>query len=71
MTEKTITITATMTEEVAYQFAQFLKRSTFETFHDFTEAHLPKEERTKRTHLMILGVEAVQAGLKEAGFDPR
>lgn len=66
-----ITITVELTPNVALQLAQFAKRSTYETFYHFTEAHLPADERRRRAYLMISGIEAVGAALAEAGFAPR
>ena len=69
--EKTITIKADLSEEVAMQLAQFCKRSTFDMFFDLTEAHLDYEERKRRAYQMIAGIEAVQSALDDAGFSPR
>ena len=66
-----VTISVTMTAEVATQFAQFCKRSTFNTFYQCTEAHLPVDERNKRAYQMTSGLEAVQCKLAEAGYSPR
>ncbi len=66
-----VTVTATMLPEVAEQLAQFAKRSLFDTFYAFTEAHLPHEERQRRAYLMISGIEAVASGLRDAGYSPR
>lgn len=66
-----VTVTATMSQEVAEQLAQFCKRSTFQTFYDFTEEHLPHEERQRRAYLMIGGIDAVTIGLRNQGFSPR
>ncbi len=38
--KREVSVSFTLTEEVAEQLAQFCKRSTFGTFYDFTEAHL-------------------------------
>jgi len=66
-----VTITATMTPEVAEQLAQFAKRALFDTFYGFTEAHLPHEERQRRAYLMVDGIEAIAVGLRDAGYSPR
>lgn len=71
MTDTTVTITATMDEEVAYQLAQFVKRSTFNTFYEFTEAHLPDAQRKERAYQMIAGIETIGKALAEAGYSPR
>ena len=71
MTDSTIFFTTSMSDEQAAQLAQFAKRSTFDTFYAFTEAHLPHEERQRRAYLMIAGVEAVQRALASIGFAPR
>ena len=42
--ETIVTFTADLTDEQAWQVAQFAKRSTFDIFYRLTEAHLPKEE---------------------------
>lgn len=68
----TVTFSVTVSDEdVAYQLAQFCKRSTFNDFYDYTEAHLDQDERKRRAYQMIAGIEAVQAGLREAGYAPR
>lgn len=56
---------------VAYQLAQFCKRSTFDDFYNLTEAHLPHNERVARAYQMIAGIESVQRALAGAGFSPR
>lgn len=74
MSEETpvlVTITATMNEDVAWQLAQFCKRSTFNEFYDRTEEHLPREERTKRAYHMIAGIDAIAAALEREGHKPR
>ena len=37
MTDQTVIISVSMDDEVAHQLAQFAKRSTFDTFYQFTE----------------------------------
>jgi hypothetical protein len=71
MTKKAVTITATLTPEVAEQLAQFAKRATFVTFYEFTEAHLSHDERKERAYQMIAGIEAVGGALANAGHAPR
>jgi len=71
MPEKTITIAAELTDEQAWQVAQFAKRSTFDTFYQFTEAHLPQEERKRLAYLMVSGLEVIQTALANAGYAPR
>ena len=66
-----VTVTATMRPEAAFQLAQFAKRSTFDTFYRFTEAHLSNDERTARAYQMIAGIEAVGRALADAGYAPR
>lgn len=66
-----VTISASMNPDVAYQLAQFCKRSTFDQFFELTEAHLPHEERTSKAYQMISGIEAVGRALSDAGFSPR
>lgn len=67
-----VTLTVTIEdEEVAWQLAQFCKRSEFSDFFEHTEAHLQHDERNRRAYQMIAGIDAVQDGLREAGFDPR
>jgi hypothetical protein len=70
-TTATVTITASVDPAVAMQLAQFCKRSTFDTFFDFTEAHLTYEERRTRAYQMIAGIEAVSRSLAESGYSPR
>lgn len=71
MTNSTVTITATLEDDVAYQLAQFAKRSTFNTFYEFTEAHLPDAQRKERAYQMIAGIETIAKALAEAGYSPR
>lgn len=70
MTKITITVELD-DEQAAYQLAQFCKRSTYQTFYNFTEAHLPDEQRSQRAYQMIRGIERVQCALAAAGFSPR
>lgn len=71
MPETTITITAELSEDQAWQLAQFCKRSTFGQFYELTEAHLSEEERQQRAYQMIVGVEAIQRALADQGYSPR
>jgi hypothetical protein len=66
-----VDINARMTNEVAWELAQFCKRVRFSECYELTEAHLPHEERQRRAYLMISGVEAVQAALRDKGYAPR
>jgi predicted transcriptional regulator len=66
-----VTITVELDDDVAAQLAQFCKRSTFDTFFDFTEAHLTYEERRERAYKMINGIERIQAALAKVGHAPR
>ncbi len=70
--EQPVTITVTLAnEDVAYQFAQFCKRCSFNDFYDLTEAHLDKDERTRCAYQMIAGIDATARSLSDAGFSPR
>ena len=66
-----VAITVELDDDVAAQLAQFCKRSTFDTFYQFTEAHLSHDARRDRAYLMIAGIERLQAALAEAGHAPR
>jgi hypothetical protein len=68
---KPVTISAEMHPDVAYQLAQFCKRSTFSQFYESTEAHLPHDERNRLAYQMIAGIDAIRAALAEAGYSPR
>lgn len=69
--DKPVEISVSLRPEVAHQLAQFAKRSTFSTFYEFTEAHLPEDERKTRAYQMIAGIEALGAALADAGHAPR
>lgn len=69
--EQPVEINVSLHPAVAHQLAQFAKRSTFNTFYEFTEGHLSEEERKQRAYQMIAGVEAVGAALAKAGHAPR
>jgi len=71
MASDTVNISLSIPDEVAHQLAQFAKRATFNTFYEFTEAHLPDAQRKERAYQMIAGIEAVGAALAEAGHAPR
>ena len=61
---KTITLTVEMNDEQALQFAQFLKRVSF---NDYRELSTSNEE----AHTMIEAGELVRKALAEAGYAPR
>jgi hypothetical protein len=65
------TITVVLDDQVAEQLAQFCKRSTFDTFYQFTEAHLAYEERVERAYKMINGIGSIQCALANVGHAPR
>lgn len=69
--EQQVEINVRLQPAVAHQLAQFAKRSTFNTFYEFTEAHLSDDERKQRAYQMIAGIEAVGAALAKAGHTPR
>lgn len=71
MPEANITITTELEPEVAYQLAQFCKRSCFNDFYDLTEAHLSVEERKERAYKMIAGINSIAKSLSEQGIAPR
>ena len=58
--EAVVTIVAGKHPDIALQLAQFAKRSTFDTFYQFTEAHLSDDERTAKAYQMIAGVDAIK-----------
>jgi hypothetical protein len=66
-----IEIKVSMPADVAYQLAQFCKRSYFDIFYNLTEGHLSSEERHRRAYAMIAGIEAVGASLAEREVAPR
>jgi hypothetical protein len=66
-----VEISVSLHPAVAHQLAQFAKRSTFNTFYEFTEAHLSDDERKQRAYQMIAGIDAVGAALAAAGYAPR
>ena len=55
---QSVQLTVSMPAQVAWELAQFIKRSTFTTCLDLTEAQLPHDERKRCAHLMITGAEA-------------
>ncbi|MGZ9027353.1 MAG: DUF7706 family protein [Telluria sp.] len=67
----TTTITVEIDDADAAQLAQFCKRSSFSTFYDYTEAHLPEHDRAERAYQMRDGLGCVQRALNNAGFAPR
>lgn len=66
-----ISITVELCPDVALQLAQFAKRSTFDTFYDSTDAHLPHDERQRCAYQMISGIESIGAALAVNGYVPR
>lgn len=65
-------ITATFPDrEVAYQFAQFLKRSYFDQYLACTDAYLDDEKRISQAYQMIAAGDIIRSALAEAGVDPR
>mgnify|MGYP001558544937 CR=1 FL=1 len=59
-----VRVTIELTDEQAWAFAQFLKRSTFD---DYRGRAVDKEE----TYAMIAACEAIRKALAEAGYAPR
>lgn len=43
----------------------------FDQFYALIEAHLPHEERQWKAYLVISGVDAVAAALRDKGYAPR
>lgn len=71
MTSTDVVVRLELPDDVAFQLAQFCKRSTFDTFFALTEAHLPTNERQARAYQMIAGIEAMRDALADAGVSPR
>lgn len=71
MSHEPVTITVTLDDDSAWELAQFCKRSTFDTFFDFTEAHLSYDERKVLAYRMIYGIGRVSEALAKAGYNPR
>lgn len=69
--DQQVTITVSLPEAAAWEFAQFCKRSTFTTFFEHTEAHLSREARTAKAYQMIAGIERIMSALRTAGIAPR
>lgn len=57
--------------ETAWQLAQFIKRVSFATIREHTEAGLPPPQRDDRAYVMLDGLSAVGRALAEKGFAPR
>lgn len=64
MASANITITVELTDEQAWQLAQFIKRSTFDQF----RANAMNDEEA---YTMIAAIELVAESLREKGFAPR
>ena len=72
MQEEPVTLSVELpNEDVAWQLAQFCKRSTFDQFLELTKAHLSDDERKHRAYQMIHGINAVAQALEKQGFAPR
>ncbi|NML62246.1 hypothetical protein HHL21_14410 [Massilia sp. RP-1-19] len=75
ITREPIMATTTITFEIddadATQLAQFCKRSTYSTFYEYTEPHLPDHDRAERAYQMRDGIDRVRRALANAGFAPR
>jgi hypothetical protein len=69
--KESIDINVSLDQNVAWQLAQFCKRSTFDQFYDRTEAHLSHEERKRRAYQMIAGIEQIAQALSGKGVSPR
>lgn len=61
---KTVTLTVDMNEEQAWQFAQFLKRVSYNDYRELSTSD--DEART-----MVEAGELVRSALAEAGYAPR
>ena len=62
--DKEITITATLTDEQAWNLAQFLKRVCFSDFRN-------NAQDDDEAYSMIDAAERVRRALADAGYDPR
>lgn len=69
--EKTVKITAELTEAEAWQFAQFLKRSGYSDYEEKAAASLPAADRIESAYLMMYAGEKVRRALAEVGYNPR
>lgn len=57
--------------DMAWQLAQFIKRISFSTVRELTDAHLPPADRDELAYQMLHGLDAVGRALREKGFAPR
>lgn len=58
-------------DATAMQLAQFIKRVSFSTLRELTEAHLPPQQRDERAYQMLAGLTAIETALRGEGFAPR
>lgn len=71
MSQQTIILQVEISEDAAYQFAQFCKRTGDQDAYNLTEPHLPPDVRQERAYQMLHGITSVQAALADAGYAPR
>lgn len=71
MTDKTVRIEAELTDEEAWQFAEYLKRIEYEDFHRKTPPHLQPEERAEQAYSMLSARLKIMQALTRAGYAPR
>lgn len=65
-TEKTVRITAELTEDEAWEYAQFLKRVTHNDYKELCEPY-----NQEGPYRMIAAGEKIREALKKAGYAPR
>lgn len=62
--EKTITFSVQLSDEEAWQLAQFFKRATFTDFRNNAESE-------ETAYMMVQASERVRKALADQGYDPR
>lgn len=60
-----------LTDEQAWQLAQFCKRITFASVREVTDGGQSGEQRDDQAYVMLEGINAVARALRDKGYAPR
>jgi hypothetical protein len=68
---RAVSIHAELTDEEAWNLAQFIKRLRFEQCYELTDSGYSRQARQDQAYVMLAATDKIGNALKTAGFAPR
>ena len=68
---RAVSIHAELTDEEAWNLAQFIKRLRFEQCYELTDSAYSRQNRQDQAYIMLAAIDKIGNALKDAGYAPR